>query len=125
MTAAELERLPEGARVSVDASIDDVLEYGERQYERGYRDGEARARDTEATWRERLWRCPAETRLDVEQVCEAVGKSRSWLYHLTSAKEIPHRKRRDGTLVFVAGEVREWLKRTEVVTVAGRRWFGK
>lgn len=76
----------------------------------------------EATWRERLWVVPAETRLGTREVLEALGRSRSWLYrHLgedQGADRLPHRKL-DGELVFTAGELRAWLRRYEEVIAAG------
>lgn len=72
----------------------------------------------EWTWRERLWTCPPETRIGTNELCEAVGRPRSWLYRLTSSGTIPHR-RLDGALTFVAGEIREWLRRHEEVVVPG------
>jgi predicted DNA-binding transcriptional regulator AlpA len=69
------------------------------------------------TWRERLWTVPADTRLGVREVAEATGRPRSWIYRRTSAASekapLPHRKL-DGELVFVAGELRAWLKRHEI-----------
>ena len=68
------------------------------------------------TWREKLWTVPEETRIGAYEMCEALGRTKSWLYHRTgpSAKDrIPHRKL-DGELVFVVGDVREWLRRREV-----------
>lgn len=71
------------------------------------------------SWRERLWSCPPETRLDAERAAEACGLSRSRIYKLTSGDEIPHRKL-SGGLVFVAGELRSWLRERESVEVEGR-----
>lgn len=75
------------------------------------------------TWRERIWTVPAETRLGVAEVVEAIGRPKSFVYRHTSAKSgltlIPHRKM-DGELVFVAGEVRTWLRDQEEVIAAGR-----
>lgn len=65
-----------------------------------------------ATWRERLWTAPAETRLGVAEVCEAFGRPKSWLYRHTSAGTIPHRKF-DGELLFVVGELRAWARERE------------
>jgi hypothetical protein len=69
------------------------------------------------TWRERLWTAPADTRLGVREVAEAIGRPKGWVYRRTSAKSgkapLPHRKL-DGELVFVAGELRTWLRRHEV-----------
>ena len=69
------------------------------------------------TWRERLWTVPADTRLGVREVAEAIGRPKSWVYRRTSEKSpkapLPFR-RLDGELVFVAGELRAWLKRHEI-----------
>lgn len=69
------------------------------------------------TWRERLWTAPAGTRLGVQELAEALGRPRSWVYARTSRKSqnapLPHRKL-DGSLYFVAGEVRSWLQANEV-----------
>lgn len=77
---------------------------------------------TPDSWRERLWMVPAETRLYTADVAEAVDRSPNWVHQRTSDSEdhdrIPHRKR-NGQLVFKAGEVREWLKAQEEVIVAG------
>jgi hypothetical protein len=84
------------------------------------------------TWRERLWLVPAETRLGVPEVAEAVGRPKSWVYARThrfvgkgkhrrerpAAELIPHRKL-DGALVFTAGEVRAWLRDREEAVVGG------
>ena len=74
------------------------------------------------TWRERLWTVPAETRLGVSEVAEALGRARSFVYARTGAQAedpIPHRKL-DGTLLFTAGELRAWIRDREDVLVAGR-----
>lgn len=75
------------------------------------------------TWREKLWTCPADTRLGRAEVLEALGRSDSWLYRHTGPKakyaRIPCR-RLDGELVFVAGEVRTWLAEQEEVLEPGR-----
>ena len=76
------------------------------------------------TWRERLWLVPAETRLGVREVAEALGRPASWVYRRTSVKSekapLPHRKL-DGELVFTAGELRAWVERHEAVVVPGLR----
>ena len=75
----------------------------------------------DSSWRERLWTCPAETRLGLDELCEAMSRSSSWIYHRTSAKavnRIPHRKL-DGVLCFTAGEVRAWIRDSEQVVCAG------
>ncbi len=76
-----------------------------------------------ATWRERLWTAPSETRIGCQELLEAVGRPKSWLYRHTSPKSecarIPHRKL-DRELVFVVGEVRQWLIDHEEIVVPGR-----
>ena len=74
------------------------------------------------SWRERLWSCPAETRLGLEELCKALDRSASWIYHRTTPKaehRLPHRKL-DGVLCFTAGEVRAWIRDREEVMHAGR-----
>jgi predicted DNA-binding transcriptional regulator AlpA len=78
----------------------------------------------QVTWTERLWSAPADARIGRDELLEALGKSQSWLYALTSQKtklsrRIPHRKTVDGELVFVVGEIRDWLRSREVVIVPG------
>lgn len=82
----------------------------------------------EPSWRERLWTAPAETRIGPAEVCEALGRPRSWLYRHTSKKSttgnggysrIPHRKL-EGDLVFVVSELREWIRQNEDVVQGGR-----
>ena len=72
-------------------------------------------------WPSRLWTVPAETRLGVRELAEAVGRPRSWVYRHTAPAgdlaPIPHR-RLDGLLSFVAGEVRDWLRANEEVKAA-------
>lgn len=72
-------------------------------------------------WQERLWTAPAETRLSVRDAAEAIGRPRSWVYRRTGVKcpnaRLPHRQL-DGALVFLAGELRQWLMDHELVLVA-------
>ncbi len=73
------------------------------------------------TWREKLWTVPAETRLGVTELSEALGRPRSFVYARTQKQAddpIPHRKL-DGALVFTAGEVRAWVRARENVVQAG------
>lgn len=72
------------------------------------------------SWRERLWSCPPDTRLGLAEVCEALGRSKGFVYRLTRTKDIPHRKL-DGVLVFKAGDVRDWVKLREDVVVRPAR----
>jgi predicted DNA-binding transcriptional regulator AlpA len=75
-------------------------------------------RSTNASWAEKIWTCPPETRLGVRELAEAVGRPRSWVYRHASPRgdlaPMPHR-RLDGLLVFTAGEVRDWLRANEEV----------
>lgn len=78
-------------------------------------------RDRPLSWRSLLWSVPAETRIGREELLEAVGRPRSWLYRHTGPKaqrRIPHRKF-DGELVFLVGEVRAWLREQEEIVQAG------
>jgi predicted DNA-binding transcriptional regulator AlpA len=73
------------------------------------------------SWRERLWTVPAETRLGVHELTQALGRPKSWIYRRTSAKadgRLPHRKL-GGELLFTAGEIRAWLREHEEVIEAG------
>lgn len=80
-----------------------------------------------ATWKERLWIAPPETRIGVAELCEALGRPRSWVYRHTSPKAakaaghgvLPHRKL-DGELLFAVGEVRAWIQAHEDVVHAAR-----
>ena len=71
-----------------------------------------------STWRERLWLVPPDTRLGVQELVEATGRSKDWVYRHTGpgamGVRLPHRKM-DGALVFLAGEVRTWLAENEDV----------
>lgn len=76
-------------------------------------------------WRERLWIVPAETRMDVSEVAEALGVGKTWVYERTGAKArrlpIPHKRlddNRSAKLVFKAGELREWIEKYEEVKEA-------
>jgi predicted DNA-binding transcriptional regulator AlpA len=72
---------------------------------------------TSENWRTLLWTAPSECRIGRDEVCEALGRPRSWLYRQTSTKaehRIPHRKL-DGELVFIVGEIRTWLREVEEV----------
>jgi hypothetical protein len=73
------------------------------------------------TWRERLWSVPAETRLGVAEVAEALARPRSYVYARTGPKAddpLPHRKL-DGAVVVTAGELRAWIRAHEEVVHAG------
>jgi len=68
------------------------------------------------SWKERLWSCPPDTRLGLREVCEALGRSKGFVYRLTRTKDIPHRKL-DGVLVFKAGDLRSWVQQREDIIV--------
>ena len=64
---------------------------------------------------------PAEVRLGVAEVAEALGRPKSWVYARTGPKAenpLPHRKL-DGSLTFTAGEVRAWIRAHEVEVIGG------
>lgn len=73
------------------------------------------------TWRVRLWSCPAETRLSVAELTEALACPKSRVYMLTSSETIPFRKL-DGALSFTAGEIRAWVRDREEAVVGGESW---
>lgn len=72
------------------------------------------------SWRERLWTAPADARLSVTDVAQAIGRPKSWVYRHTSPASglvlVPCRKL-DGELVFLAGEIRQWVKDHEEIMV--------
>lgn len=82
-----------------------------------------KARETvELTWKERLWTAPAECRIGIQELTEAIGVSKSWAYNRTKKKAdpcLPHAKI-GGALVFKCGEVRAWIRDHEEVEVAYR-----
>jgi predicted DNA-binding transcriptional regulator AlpA len=73
-----------------------------------------------------FWTLPADTRLSAQQVAEACGKSEAWVYKHIDARrtDVPIPYRREGSgrrhrLVFLAGEVRSWVKQREIVVRRG------
>ena len=74
------------------------------------------------SWRERLWTAPVEARIGRRELLEAVGKTANWLYRHSGGKAkcspIPCRKL-DGELVFVVGEIRQWLLEHEEMVEPG------
>lgn len=76
----------------------------------------------ELTWRERLWQAPAECRIGVEELREALGVSESWVYNRTRESadpRLPHAKL-GGALSFKVGEVRAWIRDHEESVVGYR-----
>lgn len=73
-----------------------------------------------------FWTLPEETRLSVQQVAEGLGKSAAWVYKSIDARrtDVPIPYRRDGSgtrhrISFLAGDVRAWVKRREIVIRPG------
>ena len=81
--AAIVAPLPAGASVSLPA---DALRAWLDEDEQPAESAPPPFAPAATSMRERLWTVPAETRLDVGQAAEALGRSRSWLYKATSAK---------------------------------------
>jgi hypothetical protein len=77
-----------------------------------------------AEWPERLWIAPADTRMTANDVGASLHRPKSWVYRHTSPASglplLPHRKL-DGELVFVAGEVRDWVRMHEDIVIAPAR----
>lgn len=77
-------------------------------------------------WQSQLWNVPADTRLQVADLAEALGRPKSYIYARTSQKKcakdglamIPHRKL-DGCLTFVAGEIRAYILDNEELIHVG------
>ena len=63
-----------------------------------------------------------ERRLGVKEACEALGRSKSWLYaHMAEdqgSERMPHR-RLDGQVYFTAGELRAWVRDQEETVCGG------
>ena len=66
------------------------------------------------TWRERLWTCDAQTRLNIDEVSEALNKTVPAVRAMIKRHGLPCR-RRYGELTFLVGELRTWLARHETV----------
>lgn len=64
------------------------------------------------SWREKLWDTPSETRLGVQELAEALARSKSWIRKAARAGELPARKHGQA-FVFVAGEIRHWIRSSE------------
>jgi predicted DNA-binding transcriptional regulator AlpA len=67
---------------------------------------------------ERFAEAPADTRISVQELCAATGRSRGGLYKLVREDGLPARRLLDNTFVFVVGEVRQWLRERERVVNA-------
>ena len=69
------------------------------------------APDDPIRWRTLLWSGDAALRVTVRELAAGLGMSRQTVYRLVE-QGMPAR-RRHGALVFVLGEVRRWLERSE------------
>jgi len=109
---ATLQRLPEGTLLPV-AGVVQMLQECEEPGEWPQLESPTSVSER---WPERVWTVPSQTQLNADECAEAIGRTKAALYQLTRTKRIPHGKR-DGALVFKAGEVRAWLiDETETVT---------
>lgn len=121
-----LEDAVEGARARL-AEAREALAAAERalgQVEsKGEREAPQPSPETpETTWRERFWTAPAECRVGVQELTEAVGVSESWIYQRTrkdADPRLPHAKI-GGSLTFKVGELRAWIRDHETVEEAYR-----
>lgn len=120
--AAWMERAPSGTRLEAHEVARILTEVAPGSpTETDAPTGDSEAPSEPWTWRERLWTVPAETRLGVSEVAEALGRAKSWVYAHTGPKAedpIPHRKL-DGVNVFTAGELRAWIRDHEEVVHGG------
>lgn len=118
-----LAEAPTGTLISADA-LAAILRGRSKDEEHTVSPPSPAATTSPTSWRERLWTVAPDTRLGVQEVAEAVGRSRDWVYRHTgpsgSGIRLPHRKL-DGALVFVASEVRNWLIDAEHVVEPGHR----
>ena len=122
---ARFQAMPKGSLIPIEAVLEalaeDTAAQGQARAPAGVLAEPESPTPTPQNWRVLLWTVPAETRIGREELLEAVGRPRSWIYRHTAAKaerRIPHRKL-DGELVFVVGEVREWLREQEEIVQAG------
>ncbi len=72
------------------------------------------------TWKEKVWIAAPETRLNIQELGEAISRSRSWIMTRlhprlgSSLTPIPHRKLA-GQIQFVVQEIRDWISQEEVI----------
>ena len=119
---AIVDPLPPGAAVTLPADL--VRAWLDEEWEQVPPELEIQTQSM--PWRILLWTVDSETRIGRDELLEAVGRPASWLYRHTGAKKgacsmgdrIPHRKL-DGELVFIVGEVRQWLRDREEIVMAG------
>ncbi len=114
---AALEAMPPGTLVPTSWVIDQLARDAEPVETR-----RSEPTSEPTTWRERIWYVPSELRLGVKEAAEAIARSSSWLYKRTGPaadNPIPCR-RLDGELVFLAGELRAWIRDREQSVHEGR-----
>lgn len=107
-------RAPQGTRLEARA-FGEALEHvmDDDDASRAKEPSDPRPED-HLTWREKLWRVPGETRINVEQLAEALDRPTSFIYKRTASDDIPHRKL-FGVLAFRVGEIRTWIRENEEV----------
>lgn len=118
-TLSELRRwaasAPAGTNIPVASLAEMLADFDELSRRRDKPEEPSDATQGPSSWRERLWTVPAETRLGVHELAEALDRPKSWIYRRTGEKaedRLPHRKQ-GGELVFLAGEVRTWVRDNE------------
>lgn len=116
----------EAARAALEEAREAMAEaehaLGQVESEGGGEESAGRVAAPEATWRTLLWTAPAEARVGVAELTEALGVSESWVYQRTrenADSRLPHAKLA-GSLVFKCGEVRAWIRDHEQVVEAYR-----
>jgi len=110
---AIVDSLPEGAAVTLPG---DALRTWLEDDDPAAAPAPVAADAAPSDWRSRLWTCPAETRLGVRELAEALDRSADWVYRAVDSKRSASRgrdplpcSRLDGVLVFSAGAIRRWL----------------
>lgn len=117
-----VEGLPDGASVTLPVDIvrDWLKAEGRPTDEVPEEPPEPEEPDPVPTWRERLWVVPADTRIGVVELGDALNVSRSWIYSRTRKEAedpLPCRKLGD-SLYFRVGEIRTWIREHEEVMYA-------
>ncbi len=119
-----LKSMPKGALIPVDSIVAELESHSSEERPNGLAQVDPPiSPETPPTksWRTLLWDCPAEVRIGVSELCEAMGRPKSWCYKHTcasSANRIPHRLL-DGALVFLVGEIREFIRENEIIVQGG------
>ena len=115
---AWLRSAPAGTMLSAEAVLHRLE--GLEDARQAFTAPEAAQAPAHTLWRVLLWTAPPEVRIGTTELCEALDRPESWVYRHTCGSgnqpRLPHRKV-EGRLVFLVGEVREWLMRQEVSMV--------